>query len=429
VTGRLDGFTITAGNANYADAPHRDGGGITAFEGATPTIDTCTIRENFGYMGGGLYTNESDPTLIDCVFDGNVSEWGGGVNNSTSDATYIGCTFTGNSTTGDGGGMRNIIEAHPTVVNCTFTDNSADLVGGGLINREGCNPMLIGCVFSGNTCVTAGAGMASYTNSSPTVVNCVFSENVATTHGGGVFNRENSNPTFTNCLFAGNTAVMNGGGMINRVGSTPTLANCTFSDNSAVSGGAIFNAASVSTITNCILWGDSPDEVVVGSGDPPVITYSDVQGGWTGVGNINADPLFTAGYHLSAGSPCIDAANNFGVPPDVADLDDDSDTAERTPLDLDLNDRFVDDAAGDTGVPDPPNYPEVVDMGAYEFGVFCPGDVNGDGRVDLADLAQLLGHYGETSGMTYEDGDLDGDGDVDLADLAELLGHYGDICW
>jgi hypothetical protein len=54
-----------------------------------------------------------------------------------------------------------------------------------------------------------------------------------------------------------------------------------------------------------------------------------------------------------------------------------------------------------------------------------PADLDGDGDVDLADLAQLLGYYGTPSGATYEQGDLDGDGDVDLADLAELLGNYG----
>ena len=430
VAARLDGCTITAGNANHADAPHRDGGGMTVFEGATLTVATCTFRENFGYMGGGLYTNESDPTLISCAFEGNVSEWGGGVNNSTSNATYIGCTFTGNSTTGDGGGMRNIINANPTLVDCTFNDNSADVIGGGLINRDGCSPTVVGCVFSGNSSVTAGGGMASYTNSSPTVVNCVFRDNVATTHGAGVFNRENSNAVLTNCLFIGNSAILNGGGMINRVGSAAVLTNCTFSGNSAVAGGAIFNAGSVPTVTNCVLWGDTPDEVAVGSGDQPVITYSDVQGGWTGTGNINADPSFTADHHLSAGSPCIDAADDFAVPADVADLDDDGDTAERTPLDLDYSARFVDDPdTTDTGVPDPPNHPEVVDMGAYEFGAEeCFGDLDGDGDVDLADLAQLLGNYGETTGMTYEDGDLDGDGDVDLADLAALLGVYGTTC-
>jgi hypothetical protein len=53
-----------------------------------------------------------------------------------------------------------------------------------------------------------------------------------------------------------------------------------------------------------------------------------------------------------------------------------------------------------------------------------PGDLDGDSDVDIADLAQLLAHFG-ASGTTYADGDIDGDGDVDLADLAILLGNFG----
>ncbi len=65
-----------------------------------------------------------------------------------------------------------------------------------------------------------------------------------------------------------------------------------------------------------------------------------------------------------------------------------------------------------------------------ESGNYCTADIDGSGDciVALADLAQLLGHYGITSGAVHDDGDLDGDGDVDLADLAELLGQYGDDC-
>jgi hypothetical protein len=73
-------------------------------------------------------------------------------------------------------------------------------------------------------------------------------------------------------------------------------------------------------------------------------------------------------------------------------------------------------------------------VGNYSYGDFtlllnqavaCWADLDGDDDTDLADLAQLLGNYGMTSGATFEDGDLDGDEDVDLADLAALLGEYG----
>jgi len=68
------------------------------------------------------------------------------------------------------------------------------------------------------------------------------------------------------------------------------------------------------------------------------------------------------------------------------------------------------------------------DVYTYEVYEFCFGDLDGDGDVDLSDLAELLGHYGTASGATYEMGDLDGDGDVDLSDLAALLGVYGTTC-
>jgi hypothetical protein len=50
-----------------------------------------------------------------------------------------------------------------------------------------------------------------------------------------------------------------------------------------------------------------------------------------------------------------------------------------------------------------------------------PGDLDGDGDVDLTDLALLLASYGIDDG-----GDIDGDGDTDLTDLATLLAHYGE---
>ena len=58
----------------------------------------------------------------------------------------------------------------------------------------------------------------------------------------------------------------------------------------------------------------------------------------------------------------------------------------------------------------------------------CPGELTGDGTIDLADLALLLSNYGMLEGATYHDGDVTGDGAVDLSDLSALLAIYGTPC-
>jgi len=182
-------------------------------------------------------------------------------------------------------------------------------------------------------------------------------------------NSESSHSTVANCTFVGNTA-NNGGGMDNRNNSEPTLINCTFSGNIAVERGDGMHNKNNSnpTLTNCILWGDVPEELYVSNGTP-VITYSDVQGGWPGEGNIDADPMFECNpddggdgwgvgnrenfgellsigsnddfgdLRLLPGSPCI----NTGDPDYIAEPDE---------TDLDGKPRVI-------GVR--------IDMGAYEF--------------------------------------------------------------
>jgi len=82
-------------------------------------------------------------------------------------------------------------------------------------------------------------------------------------------------------------------------------------------------------------------------------------------------------------------------------------------------------------IPDPP-----CPSGYYTADIDC-GSHPCDCVVGLADLAQLLAHYGMTENATHGMGDVDcwyeegqcwGDGDVDLADLAVLLSQYGDDC-
>ncbi|MCH2154142.1 MAG: hypothetical protein MK089_12450 [Phycisphaerales bacterium] len=54
----------------------------------------------------------------------------------------------------------------------------------------------------------------------------------------------------------------------------------------------------------------------------------------------------------------------------------------------------------------------------------CPGDVNGDQEIDVVDILQLIGDWGQTG----TDSDVDGDGDVDTDDLLFMLSVFGEGC-
>lgn len=57
----------------------------------------------------------------------------------------------------------------------------------------------------------------------------------------------------------------------------------------------------------------------------------------------------------------------------------------------------------------------------------CPGDINGDGAVDSADLSIIIGRFGDLVPPLTQ-GDLNGDGKVDSADLSIVIGAFGDRC-
>jgi len=268
-TAVLDGLTITGGG--YAEGP-------------------------LPYGGGGMYNDRSNPTLINCTFTGNAAvESGGGMYNNSSNPVLLNCTFSGNTAPRSGGGMYND-NSSPTLTNCTFIENSGGIGGGGggMYNVNS-SPMLSDCSFSGNSTTGSGGGMYNE-SSSPTLLSCIFSGNSAQRSGGGMYNRYSSQPSLTNCIFSGNSAG-SGGGMESIDASCPTLFNCTFSANSARGGGGGISSIqdSITKLVNCILWADAPDEIWSvnserGRGGIIEITYSNVQNGWAGEGNINIDP-------------------------------------------------------------------------------------------------------------------------------------------
>ncbi len=414
-----------------------------AMDGDEVEVHPGTYNEVIDFLGKAITVRSSDgpeETIIDAqqtgtvvtcnngegpdtVLDGFTVTGGepSGMRNVGSSATVTNCTFSGNTAVGgggDGGGMYNV-QSSPMVTSCTFSGNSADDRGGGMYNIVS-SPTVTNCTFSGNT-ADFGSGMFNDFLSSPTVTNCTFSNNTAEFRGGGMYNFVSS-PTVTNCAFSCNTADF-GAGMSND-NSNSALTNCTFAGNAADNGGGVHNLFSSLTVINCVIWGNSPDQLFDEPFSTSAALYSDIQGGWPGIGNIDADPLFVdpenEDNHLSAGSPCIDAADNTAVPLDEFDLDGDDIFDEPIPFDLDGNPRFVDDPDTiDTGNGDPP----VVDMGAYEFqGITCPWDLDGDGTVGILDLLVLLAAWGTDPGGPP---DFDGDGSVGILDLLALLAAWG----
>lgn len=238
---------FTGNSANAGGAMHND-------NESSPTLTNCTfIANSANFPGGGMYNeHSSNPTLTDCTFSQNSAGAGGGMYNAASSPNATNCTLSGNSA-GFGGGMYNT-SSSPTVTNCTFSGNSANSNGGGMLNESGSNPTVTHCTFSGNSAGNGG-GMGN-SSSNPVVTDSTFTENL-TDDGGGMYNYV-SNPMVTNCAFSANSTNVSGGGMYNTTGSDPTVTNCTFSGNSAGHyGGGMFVHSSGSTLINCTFSGNS----------------------------------------------------------------------------------------------------------------------------------------------------------------------------
>ncbi|MHC4489486.1 MAG: tail fiber domain-containing protein [Planctomycetota bacterium] len=142
-TAVLDGFTITAGNANGWNAHNYGGGGMYNYMGS-PTVTNCKFSWNSAICdGGGMFNYSSSPIVTNCKFTRNSAlsvaplSGGGGMYNTSSTPKIINCTFSGNWAR-YGGGMQNWGFSTPTLTNCTLSGNHAQ-VGGGIsfINPPG----------------------------------------------------------------------------------------------------------------------------------------------------------------------------------------------------------------------------------------------------------------------------------------------------
>lgn len=314
-------------------------------------------------------------------------------------------------------------KSKPVIRNCRFTN-----LRKGAIANDHASPLISGCTFDSNYAYAGGAIHNIASNAH--IANCSFQANTAV-FGGAILNEGEGIPLVINCLFRANEAFMFGGAMMNQHRYSPTVINCTFVENFASAGGAIADTNfALPIFSNCIFWDNAPD-VIVDATSSAILLYCDIQDGWNGAGanNFTIDPAFVdpsnGDFHLSAGSPCIDAGYNWAVLADATDLDIDGDTAELTPIDLAGNPRFAAHPSDGGGC----GLITVVDIGVFEApgaesGSMRLGDLDGDQKVDVFDLISLL----QSWGVCHTDcclADLDDSTYIDNFDLQILLMNWG----
>ena len=222
-----------------------------------------TITDGFADVGGGILCERTSPTIKSCTIEKCTAIIGGAISSEYRDPLITHCTLRDNFASEEGGAIELFRSTGALVSNCLIVRNSASFYAGGISAVDG----------------------------SISITSCVIAQNSAT----------NAN------------ALWGYGGAFYFTRGTPIIANCTIIDNSASSsGGGIVCHDSAPAITSSIIWANtaprSPNNFI-----GAVISYSNVQGGFPGTGNIDTDPLFIdfAGgdYHLSAASPCIDAGD------------------------------------------------------------------------------------------------------------------------
>jgi len=414
---RYGGAVYNDGQSSGESSPHitgstftnntavLDGGAIYnhGYSGeSNPQITNSTFTSNSASGGGAIYndgrlTGTSSPQITSTNFTSNTAGGGGAIYN---DGSFLGG------------------ESSPHINRSTFTDNTASSDGGAIANLgfDGgtSNPRITGSIFVSNTASSGGAIANDGTDgvSSPRIITSTFIANTVEFRGGAISNvgsRGESSPTITGSTFSSNSALGNPsfatsglGGAIFSVGgdvgvSSPQVTNSTFSGNSAVDGGAMYNDGAFGDsnpqTTNVIFWNNSAANLgnqIYNDAAMSMLAHTLLEGGLSGISenngsstidggnNIDADPLFANasdpdgpddipatdddGLRLLPGSPALDAGDNGALPPDIADLDGDGNTAEPIPFDIAGSDRIRDNN---------PDTPPTVDLGAYE----APGDV------------------------------------------------------
>ena len=317
----IDGFTITS--AYYTDYKGYDynNGGIYIWCSGDPEVRNCTIKNNHGFYGGGIYIRgtgtslHSSPLIVNNLIENNSAYQGAGLYLEYTYARIIGNKISHNRCEG----------------------GYTHLAGGGIKIEAYTSPYIYGNTIDSNYARHYGGGIANESNYSVTIENNIIS-NDSSQYGGGIY-VDFSPTSIINNLIVNNKALSSyfsggGGGLyVNYSYATNSVNNTMCGNYSDNYGGAVYINDGNTMFTNTIIY-NNPTKY----GKPincsnynrkdwfPKFRNCDIENGVDGLsylggiypadsiwqtGNQSAYPQFidtvNNNYQLIAQSPCINA--------------------------------------------------------------------------------------------------------------------------
>jgi hypothetical protein len=340
-------ITDNIANAGFYGQPA--GGGIFCLDDSNPLIAFNNISRNLvilGWLGvgGGISCIRSSPIIRNNVIRENITPWsGGGIHANRSNSVISENDISDNNTALHGSAIY-CYGGNLSIVNNIITDNrcfssgtiacfyASPLIKGNMINsnsvEQGGQGGGIACWWDSNAKIEANiissnlandGGAISCQRSHPLIIRNTIRDNSAN-KGGSIFCDDSHPFIFNNVIYA-NSANIDGGAIYCYENSCPSIFNNSIVGNVASnSGGAMRCENSSPIMINTILWfNDAPNspKISLDNFSTPNVLYCDIEGGWSGEGNIDLDPLFrdaeNSDYHLMAtecgdpyNSPCID---------------------------------------------------------------------------------------------------------------------------
>jgi len=285
---------------------------LQTIEYALSIIYADSIYNNTIYLAPGIYSATTNGECFPIEWNNYVTLEGDSDSVTILNADSLNRVFIFNC-------VYDCMIKNITIKNGRATGSIPDNKGGGIYCNHS-SPTFKNITLKNNFAELSGGGIYCE-NSNPHLENVRIIGNSTNNYGGGIYAHNSSNPILKNVTISNNYTVYTGGGVCCWE-SNFILINVTITDNYAQDGGGIYcEWSSDLNLVNCIIWSNSNEEIYISSGSVTA-TYSDIEGGWTGEGNIDADPLFfdpaSNDYHLSwvnypipdsTKSPCIDAGD------------------------------------------------------------------------------------------------------------------------